>query len=108
VDIATLVRTAREARGWSQTDLAERSGVSHSGISALEKGKGAPTMTTLRKLANALGVPVAQLIGSEPVRGTLAQRLADWLEIAPKEKADLVYQVAKAAGFGSAMTRAAS
>jgi transcriptional regulator with XRE-family HTH domain len=108
VEIATLVRTAREARGWSQTDLAERSGVSHSGISALEKGKGAPTMTTLRKLADALGVDVSQLIGSEPVRSTLAQRLADWLEVAPKEKAELVFQVAKVAGFRAAMRSAAS
>lgn len=100
------MRAAREARGWSQVELAERSGVSHSGINSIEKDKGSPTMATLRKLADALGVDVAQLIGSELIVGTQAQRLADWLEVAPKEKAALVFQVAEMAGFVAAMTSA--
>lgn len=57
----------REHMGWTQVKLEKASGVSQTFISDLEKGKKNATLPTLKKLANALGVTVAQLIGEAPL-----------------------------------------
>ncbi|WP_424348039.1 helix-turn-helix domain-containing protein [Kocuria sp. CH-021] len=51
------IRAARIKRGWSQTDLAQRSGVSRPTIARLEAGHGVST-STLLKLATALDLEV--------------------------------------------------
>lgn len=45
---------ARVARGLSQRDLSERSGVRQADISRIERGAGNPTEATLQRLASAL------------------------------------------------------
>lgn len=50
------LRTARLRRFWSQTDLARASGVSAHGISRLENDSRTARMSTVRALADALGV----------------------------------------------------
>ena len=61
-----LRRVRREA-GLSQHELAVRAGLSagaYTGtVGRLERGAGNPTLSTLRKLAEALGVPLAALVG---------------------------------------------
>jgi transcriptional regulator with XRE-family HTH domain len=59
--IAGRVLALREARGLSLTVLAERSGVSRSNISLIERGESSATATVLDKLAGALGVTLASL-----------------------------------------------
>lgn len=59
--IARRVRELRDAQAWSLEALAERSGVSRSNISLIERGQSSPTATVLDKLAAALGVTVASL-----------------------------------------------
>lgn len=54
VDIGTRVRHARQAVGWSQTDLAERAGVSRPSVARVEAGDDVST-ATLTKIAGALG-----------------------------------------------------
>jgi transcriptional regulator with XRE-family HTH domain len=53
------VKEIRRRKGWSQKDLAEESGVGQDTISGIESGRHEPRPSTLRKLANALGVEVA-------------------------------------------------
>lgn len=53
------VRSARENRGWSQGQLARKSGVHTVMISRLETGKSGANADTLRKLTDALGIVVA-------------------------------------------------
>lgn len=55
------VRQLRLARGWNQTELAFHAGLAPSVISQIENGKRDPSAGTLRKLASALGVEVADL-----------------------------------------------
>lgn len=50
------IRAARQALGWTQTDLAERSGVSPRTIHAIEKGSTC-RQATKRRILSALGVP---------------------------------------------------
>jgi transcriptional regulator with XRE-family HTH domain len=53
------VKDIRRRKGWSQKDLAEESGVGQDTISGIESGRHEPRPSTLRKLADALDVEVA-------------------------------------------------
>jgi transcriptional regulator with XRE-family HTH domain len=59
--IARRVRELRSAQGLSLDALAERSGVSRSTISLIERGQTSPTASVLDKLAAALDVTLASL-----------------------------------------------
>jgi transcriptional regulator with XRE-family HTH domain len=70
--IADRVRSLRTARGLTLEELAERSGVSRSMISLIERGESSPTAVLLERLAAGLGVPLAGLFdapaaASQPV-----------------------------------------
>jgi transcriptional regulator with XRE-family HTH domain len=51
------IRLLRERRGLLQKELAEKTGLSVQTISNLERGKGAPSISTIKKIAETLGVP---------------------------------------------------
>ncbi|MFP2926058.1 helix-turn-helix domain-containing protein [Pyxidicoccus sp. 3LG] len=59
--LARRVRALRDAQGFSLEALAERSGVSRSNISLIERGESSPTAVVLDKLSAALGVTLASL-----------------------------------------------
>jgi transcriptional regulator with XRE-family HTH domain len=59
--IAHRLRELRDAQGLTLAALAERSGVSKSNISLIERGESSATATVLDKLTAALGVTVASL-----------------------------------------------
>ena len=59
--IAQRLRELRDGQGWSLDELAERSAVSRSAISLIERAQSSPTATVLDKLAMALNVPLASL-----------------------------------------------
>jgi transcriptional regulator with XRE-family HTH domain len=50
------IRAAREALGWTQTELAGRAGLSARTVHAVEKGR-ACRQATKRRILTALGVP---------------------------------------------------
>jgi transcriptional regulator with XRE-family HTH domain len=55
------VRELRQARGYSQEELAERSGLHRTYISSLERGQRNVGLDNVHVLAEALGVPAAGL-----------------------------------------------
>src|ERR1700742_5096891 len=59
--IADRVRALRAARGLTLEALAERSGVSRSMISRVERGESSPTAVLLERLAFGLGSTLASL-----------------------------------------------
>jgi len=61
MDVGREIRRAREAKGWSQAKLAGASDMGVSGISQIETGARNPSVVTLSKIAEALGVGVADL-----------------------------------------------
>jgi transcriptional regulator with XRE-family HTH domain len=65
VDVATSLRELREARGISMRTLATRSGLSANALSMIERGKTSPSVSTLYKLADALGVSITAFFGAE-------------------------------------------
>lgn len=54
--VGKKVREAREARGWTQTELANRAGMKQHAISRFEAGDSVPTLQTLDRIAVALDV----------------------------------------------------
>jgi transcriptional regulator with XRE-family HTH domain len=96
--VAGRIREIRELRGLSQRGLAERMGVPRTYISKIEGGKCLPTLASLFRLANALGVSAASLLpggsGEDPLvegvrlalprlgkeqRTAIRQAILDWL-----------------------------
>jgi transcriptional regulator with XRE-family HTH domain len=55
------VKRLREARGWTQAKLAVEAGMAPSAVNQIENGKRSPSASSLNKLAEALGVEVADL-----------------------------------------------
>lgn len=55
-ELGQSVRTLREAKGWSQTELADRTGMTQSAVARFEGGGTIPTLPVLERLARALEV----------------------------------------------------
>ena len=68
------IRKARIDSGLSQEELAARMGVEQFYISGLEAGRRNPTLVTLWKAANALGVEVGMLFGEGSQRPELPSK----------------------------------
>jgi transcriptional regulator with XRE-family HTH domain len=60
--VAMRLKELRKRRGWSQEKLAHEAGISRTYLARLETARQDPTLSTLEKLAEALGVKVAKLI----------------------------------------------
>jgi len=59
-----MLRVAREAKGWTQDELARKAKLTKPYISQLENGvRKNPSLPALQRLAKALGVPVTELLG---------------------------------------------
>lgn len=71
------LRIARQARGFSQQQLASMAGVSRQAVSAVESGHSDPSLRVALAIAQALGLSVEQLFGpGEPVPPVVATSVA--------------------------------
>ncbi len=75
--IAERVRELRASRGLTLDALAERSGVSRSMISLIERGESSPTAALLDRLATGLGVSLASLFDAPRPAADPVMRRAD-------------------------------
>jgi transcriptional regulator with XRE-family HTH domain len=74
--IAQRVRGARTGRTWTLDELASRSGVSRRLLVQIEQAEANPSLTTLLKLAAAVGVTLTDLLqqdGDSPPLGVVAR-----------------------------------
>ena len=62
--IGVALAALRQARSLSMDALSRQSGVSKSMLSQIERQRANPTVAVVWRLANALGVPLTQLLGS--------------------------------------------
>lgn len=81
-DVTTLLlagrlRLEREARGWTQADLAARSGVAKASISKVERGEMSPTAALLVRLAGAFDLTLAGLLLRAEAGESRVTRAAD-------------------------------
>ena len=78
------LRLARQARGYSQQQLAGMAGVSRQAVSAVEAGHSDPSLRVALALARALGTGVEELFGpSEPQPEVQARQVAPLARPAP-------------------------
>lgn len=61
--IEVVIATLRKEKGWSQVDLADRSGVSREMIGKYERGKAIPSVDAAKKIADAFEVSLDYLVG---------------------------------------------
>lgn len=66
MSVGTTIKLLRGAR--PQEDLAHEAGISTSTLSRVERGLHQPSLPTLRKLAAALGVSLADLVDPAEIR----------------------------------------
>lgn len=64
-ELGARVRGERERRGLSAEDLARRCRVSRSMLYEIERGRKAPTVLVLDRIATGLGTSIARLVGGE-------------------------------------------
>lgn len=60
--VAQRVRQIRQAKGWSQEQLAEAAGLSRDAVSRIERNDRAARLDTVAAIAEGLGVEVAALV----------------------------------------------
>jgi transcriptional regulator with XRE-family HTH domain len=78
--IATRVRELRAMRALTLEALAERSGVSRSMISLIERGECSPTAVVLERIATGLDVPLASLFDAPVKSISPIARIADQVQ----------------------------
>jgi transcriptional regulator with XRE-family HTH domain len=103
MDVGTEIRRVREAKGWSQAKLAGASDMGVSGISQIETGARNPSVVTLSKIAEALGVEVADLFPKAqsplPLEAPTGR--------SPEERAEIARALASAVAYLGATHRGA-
>ncbi len=77
VNVGERLRELREARNISMRALAARSGLSANALSMIERGRASPSVSTLYKLADALGISITSFFGSESQRKQVVYLKAD-------------------------------
>ena len=75
-DILATITQYRQARGWTEYQLAEKSGLPQSTISSWYRKNMIPTVPSLEKICNAFGITLSQLFATEdaPVSLTTSQQ----------------------------------
>jgi transcriptional regulator with XRE-family HTH domain len=80
VDLEALgerVQTVRMDRGLTLRELADRSDVSVSMLSSVERGEKAPTVVVLDRIATGLDVSLASLVAADEAARVIVRRAAD-------------------------------
>ncbi|MFN2233612.1 MAG: helix-turn-helix domain-containing protein [Anaerolineales bacterium] len=77
VDVGGRLRELRNERGMSMRALARESGLSANALSMIERGRTSPSVSTLYKLADAMGIPITAFFREDPPRQDIVFRKAE-------------------------------
>lgn len=95
-DVLSTIAAYRKERGWTEYQLAERSGLPQSTISSWYRKNMIPTVPSLEKICIAFGITLSQLFaeGDSPVALTPSQRqlLERWSRLSEEQQA-VVFQL---------------
>jgi XRE family aerobic/anaerobic benzoate catabolism transcriptional regulator len=81
--IGKLVRLARAKRGMTRRQLAEESGASERYLAQIESGQGNPSVIILKSVADALEIPIIELLPRSSARTAAVTRIIDRLGRVP-------------------------
>lgn len=74
VDVGGRLRELRQERELSMRALARESGLSANALSMIERGRTSPSVSTLYKLADAMGIPITAFFREEPPKNEIVFR----------------------------------
>jgi transcriptional regulator with XRE-family HTH domain len=101
--VGRRLRQLREARGWTQEQLADRTAIGRSQICRYENGICRPNTLSLLRLAEELGVTTDEILGV--TAGNIAEPFEAWLLRFPRVHhaplRNLVRSYLKAHGLGN-------
>lgn len=94
IDILSLITKFRLERGWTEYQLAEKSGLPQSTISSWYRKNLMPTVSSLEKICNAFGITLSQFFSAgeravvlTPVQEQMLER---WNTLNPKQQEALL------------------
>lgn len=96
-DILAVIVQLREARGWSEYQLAEESGVPQSTISSWYRKGAVPKISSLEKICDTFGITMSQLFADgETVFLTSEQQqlLKHWSRLTEEKRSALLHLMA--------------
>ncbi len=88
MDIGSRLRELRQKAGFSGNALARKAGVAQSTVSEIEAGHALPSLSTLSRLCEAMGITLGDFFGTtarEPLPPRLRYLLALARRLEPKE-----------------------
>lgn len=93
-DILGIITRNREARGWTEYQLAERSGLPQSTISSWYKKHMTPSFASLEKICDAFGITMSLFFAEEaemvPLTEEQKEMLNRWNRLSAKQKESLL------------------
>ena len=95
-DVLSAITEYRLERGWSEYQLAERSGLPQSTISSWYRKDIVPTVPSLEKICDAFGITLSQLFVTDGNPVTLTARQKELLECwdrLDEEQQKIVFQL---------------
>lgn len=97
--LSEFLKTERQSRGWSLSDLAARSGVSRAMINKIERNQSSPTATLLVRLSSAFGLTLSTLLArAEGARKDRLLRAKDQMQWQDPDTGYVRTQIAPANG----------
>jgi XRE family transcriptional regulator, aerobic/anaerobic benzoate catabolism transcriptional regulator len=106
-EIGRLVRQGRARRGMTRRQLAQESGTSERYLAQIESGSGNPSVVVMRAVADALDVPIAELLPASQGRSPELDRIVGLLaQVPPEELPAIAGLIEKHLGRAAAADRA--
>ncbi len=90
-DVGARLRALRNLRGISQRELAKRCGVTHSSLSLIEQGKVSPSVSSLKKILDAIPMSVGDFFTMDLESRNQVFYSAD--ELADVGSGDVIYKL---------------
>lgn len=101
-EIGRRVRQGRAKRGMTRRQLAQESGASERYLAQIESGAGNPSITVMRAIAEALEMPIVELLPAARGRSAAFSRIVDMLDqIPPDELLSIAGLIEKHVGRGT-------
>ena len=92
MNIGKLLKEYRAQRGLSQKKLSHHTGISQSFISSIESNKQSPTITTLERICEVLGLTIAEFFSktNNAIPDSLIPLLDNARKLSPAQRKNLI------------------
>ncbi len=93
-DVLSKIQVERQKRGWTEYTLAKNSELSQSTISSWYRKDLEPSLASLEKICNGLGITLSQFFSSEEYTNGLSNEqinlLESWEKLSPEQRSALL------------------